>query len=123
MSTHSPGPWKWDEPWHSTNVLRAADGGTIVTYDRAYLHDNSELDATDHANRALIAAAPDMLALLLDLEWAEGTATHGRGAGRCINPECFQTQAEGHLPDCRLDRLLRETQGTSEAPKKPGGTP
>lgn len=71
-ATHTPGPWKWDgyslRPVNPDPDAHAVH--TILEVDNfAYGFIASELSATiaeDNANRALIEAAPDLLASLQD---------------------------------------------------------
>lgn len=50
------------------------------------------------------SAAPEMLALLGDLEWS-GTDAAGPGQRRCC-PDCGALQKSGHSPGCKLGALL-----------------
>ena len=106
----SPGPWRWDVEAHSSNVLRAADGDTIALYDMPYSRARGEMDV---ANRALIAAAPDMASMLRELEW-RGQATGFLdccpccGGIRAILIARSEGLEPGHKPDCRLAKLLSE---------------
>lgn len=98
----SPGPWRWDADERSRNVLRAADGDTIATYDEAYLKPRG---AVDIANRALLASAPELLEMLRKLEWVkdeECTAGDGLSCPCCG----WVKHTTGHAPDCRLSELL-----------------
>lgn len=93
----SPGPWRWRPEPHSSNVLIAADGDTIATYDEAYLQPRGP---RDEVNRALIASAPEMASMLRSLEWFNDTG-HG---STC--PRCLAGISRGHATDCPLDALL-----------------
>jgi len=53
--SHVPGPWSYKGNGRGWNTLSGPDGKSIWTMDRD----------TDNANRRLIAAAPEMKALLL----------------------------------------------------------
>lgn len=66
-SSASPGPWRWrqgftDPPYHK--LLDANEAVVLESYDPDALITVSDENAT------LIASAPDMLALLRQLEWA-----------------------------------------------------
>jgi hypothetical protein len=93
---HSPGPWRSDRVLGADNQPLyeiTVDGDGVVAYVEAH-------DDTDRRNAALIAAAPDMLAMLKSLEWNDG--------GWC--PICYRKYEHGggHAPDCKLAALLRE---------------
>ena len=71
-ASHTPGPWAWDE---SGNYLCPVDGDpskssvhTILSPDGTYGYLGSDFKKTQgegEANRALIAAAPDLLDALV----------------------------------------------------------
>lgn len=88
--THSPGPWRVGE--------KALYDNRVCVYDR---NGGRVASAPDHngnalADAELIAAAPEMLALLQDLEWyLEGH----------VCPRCGGTRPN-HLDLCRLAALL-----------------
>lgn len=58
---HSPGPWKWQDG-DSRNCLHAADGSFVATFDGDLTPETAE------GNRVLLAAAPEMLELLREME-------------------------------------------------------
>lgn len=106
-SKPSPGPWFWRPEAHSTNCLAASDGLTVAIYDRSnYPGENPH----EPADKALLAAAPEMAAMLRSLEWAGGAP----GPLEC--PECGRvklvndgkggTVINKHDSDCRLSSLL-----------------
>ena len=49
----------------------------------------------------LVAAAPDMLAMLEELEWAD--------MNNDLCPVCDRYPNEGHYPDCKLGNLINES--------------
>ena len=70
MTKHTPGPWnqKWSENtgWHIYSTTVAGERGLICE-----LEDDFD-EATRESNARLIAAAPDLLAALIELQqWAE----------------------------------------------------
>lgn len=98
-SKGSPGPWRSDRVMSFDNqplyeITVGGDG--VVAYVEAH-------DDTDRANATLIAKAPEMAAMLKELEWV---GTYDAYKPSC--PVCGQGQ-EGkvHESDCRLSLLLR----------------
>jgi hypothetical protein len=77
--SHSPGPWK------------VSRGGRLVTQDNHGLLDD---------DMKIAAAAPELLELLLDIEWS-GDARDGYK----ICPECA-AGPKTHLVNCKLHILL-----------------
>lgn len=60
----SPGPWHWD----SDGDLKDAEGDTVLCADGEALYWGGDFGhGHDHVNAALVAAAPEMLALLRHL--------------------------------------------------------
>lgn len=59
MTKHTPGPWTVKGGANDANVFYDAEGRAVGT---AYFREN---EAEMHANRALLAAAPDLLAALI----------------------------------------------------------
>jgi hypothetical protein len=101
---HSPGPWRWAIESESSNCLHGADGSYVATFD-------GESDpATDRGNRALLAAAPEMLDLLHRLEWrsddGDGEDTPLDSCGICGG-------VLRHRPHCELAALLARIEGES----------
>ena len=61
-SKHTPGPWRWND----SDELEAADGAIVVETDSACYPPYG-------ADRDLIAAAPELLAALVEhLAWYDG---------------------------------------------------
>lgn len=86
-SKGSPWPWRWTE-----NGLFDADGVQVI---------DNHYDPTE-ADQIIIAKAPEMAALLRELEWAD----HGEPYTSCS--VCGAAKEDGqHAPDCRLSVLLR----------------
>ena len=105
MSDKHPAPWKWD--W---SVLMDASGKEILA-----LSEEPEDGEPSASVRALIAAAPEMEALLRRLEWRD-TETYGVR----ICPECFLRENDRSPPHrhaivrgepCRLGALLARIDG------------
>ena len=99
---HSPGPWRW--------VLGRGlvDGNGVGLEIRST--SMSEPTATSEANEALIAAAPEMEALLRDIEWAAVFS----GQPNCC-PSCARTKEEGHISECSLGGLLARIDAARKA--------
>lgn len=101
-SKPSPAPWRWAG---LSGDLVAANDQAVMTDGRPFL----EVDA------ALIARAPEMAAMLRELEWAGAEDYPDAGARRCcplcrkfyLRPERGMPDAL-HTPDCRLSALLRD---------------
>lgn len=107
VSGHSPCPWRFDDEPHSANVLRAANGVSVALLD---VRVDEAGCAAWKADRDLLASAPELLAMLRELEWA-GTDPDGV-IGAC--PTCgrskpmlgFPSKYAPHDDDCRLAALL-----------------
>lgn len=59
------------------------------------------------ANAHLIAAVPDMLAMLEELEWSD----FDQRSECFVCPLCLSSQDEGHDADCKLGNLLKRIKG------------
>lgn len=90
MSKYTKGPWTWEEDW-----LYGKDDGYTVEVLEAYFPDENELFAE---NKALIAAAPDLLEALIALRDA------------CM----------GMVPDCadQVDNVISKALGTNTKHQK-----
>ena len=93
MTEHTPGPWEWD---YNETVI--ADEGLVIAKidpNRALL-----LKYT-LANAALIAAAPDLLALVEAVEWDWDDI--------CL--WCGNEKRYGHADDCPRQCALARARG------------
>lgn len=105
VSKHSPGPWRW-----AGFALYGNDGdATGFCFDvpsEAYTEESK-------SNFRLIAAAPEMLELLRDLEWSgeEGSCPSCHSEG--VSPVGFPANRP-HRPDCKLAALLARIDGEPE---------
>jgi hypothetical protein len=65
------------------------------------------------ADAALIAAAPEMLAMLKSVEWCQMTINDGGTIHETVKycPKCGHGQSEGHRKDCRLSALIAKAEG------------
>src|SRR5688572_8705093 len=94
---HSPGPWRWyQEAGRRMPILRASDDTGVIIWGR-------DFDSCEYGDKALIAAAPDMAAMLRELEWS--AVDHRDMEPRC--PMCDRLRPT-HAQDCRLEALLDE---------------
>jgi len=84
--------------WRVNGSMRA---GQSIVEDTDYGH-RVVADVYGY-DAELVAAAPEMLAMLEKLEWSGG---YGLAC-----PECCCCQGEGHDPRCRLDALIKKARG------------
>lgn len=68
---HTPGPWEvYSHSWSDTSIYAKQDNSYCVCrlsiYDEATEANQSELESEMDANAQLIAAAPDLLAVVKD---------------------------------------------------------
>jgi hypothetical protein len=71
MSKHTPGPWSCERIWdtHTARIHARVDGGVPVALAEAFtMRETGQREA----NARLVAAAPDLLALLIELTDIEG---------------------------------------------------
>lgn len=111
-SPHSPGPWRWNS--ERTALLRQTtkeekqarvypdppvpDDLPVLVFCEDHGYTPDEADAT------LIAKAPEMAAMLRELEWHEDPDHYE--PWHC--PVCGGFKSAGHTQDCRLNALLKE---------------
>lgn len=94
----------WEETWEAL-------GPHVGTADEEILRSTTEHEPTAWARARLAAAAPDMVRVLLEMEWKPlGTCPGCGGLGEAIpdNPMTGPVAATGHRPDCALDAALRK---------------
>ena len=103
MST-SPGPWKWEDYDGSTG----GRGGDLIGPDGVPViatiptgPNSARIEAATRLDAALIASAPEMLALLRELEWAGNESV-----GTC--PVCGCQSRDGHGNDQFVPTMMRE---------------
>jgi len=102
--SHTPGPWEIydrgkDEPEHQecsieSTADKKADWVAQSIYNKSDAH--------------LIAAAPEMLEMLEELEWSARTIEQ-----RNLCPMCRERYSAGHKANCRLGNLLKKARGES----------
>ena len=96
MSKHTPGPWNIHTNPHSGLIMISPGIAEINTGNKDF-----------ESNIDLIAAAPDMLAMLEELEWRwDGTCY------ACL--ECQRVQGYRHEEDCKLGNLLKRIKGQGD---------
>lgn len=71
MSKHTPGPWHVSEEWDGTSI-KAGQFHVTHTIQWCGWHPEEEDKAVTQANARLIAAAPELLEALVDLERTAG---------------------------------------------------
>jgi hypothetical protein len=65
MSKHTPGPWHVSEEWDGTSI-KAGHFHVTHTIQSCGFHPDEEDKAVTQANARLIAAAPDLLEMLVE---------------------------------------------------------
>ncbi|HLS33502.1 MAG TPA: hypothetical protein VK039_07925 [Brevibacterium sp.] len=130
---HTPGPWavEWPEEDGSLAmiegpIVRGAEGQLVAEVLSIGLDESpGHYDVHADADARLIAAAPEMLEALTDLEWSGTTDLPGGGTGACC-PECegiapdvrlpiWAHDCYGHVADCRILAVIARATG-EEAP-------
>lgn len=114
MSAPTPGPWTAEAG--DVNCPHAIDawGGVHARgYALADVYADIDLLPPDvaAANARLMAAAPDMLAVLRDLEWTG--LNDGRGVTHLMCPACSarKSRGSGHNPYCGLAAAIAKAEG------------
>jgi hypothetical protein len=98
MSDITPGPW-----WNESGVIHAQKDGM----PGACVHVARGIES--RADAELIAAAPDMLSLLRELEWMRD---EWRTQEYC--PACLSMKRDGHTRRCKLAAMLRRFENIQE---------
>lgn len=83
MNTHTPGPWVWTEYDEESNrlpILKNSSGTEVCNFGADTSYDQVSGSEPESADRNLIAAAPDLLAALIDL--ADGYSMGGAKRAR-----------------------------------------
>ena len=121
MSKHTAGPWTIDKrvgTWgvypdgkipqcHCNEPAVASITPERVDGDNEYCFSGSE---EQQANATLIAAAPELLSMLEELEWADYRC---EGLSKC--PACQSAKYRGHAKNCELAALIRKAKGEDHA--------
>ncbi len=105
---HTPGPWEivrdgdnYDKQLNEDFLCSICDTKQEFYICRVW-EDAGEEREESEANARLIAAAPDMLAMLEELEW---NIPGWSKADKC--PCCGYLKFKGHTEDCKLGNLLK----------------
>lgn len=107
---HTEGPWTWYKDPEHENVFSGLVGpevewaGGDIGRKIVILAAGRKM-TLDPADAALIAAAPEMLAMLERLVWS------GECNGVCSCVCCEAPYTEGHATDCELAKLLKRAKG------------
>ena len=107
MSKHTEGPWFVTVAVPPLIYIedQRRDGETICTV-------TDEGRPQDEANARLIAAAPDMLAMLKRVEWTWGECPCCRKTMEGNNFAYYAKQPNrGHRDDCELAALIAKAEG------------
>lgn len=86
MSKHTPGPW---------TVARNTDDGLDIISSDEVTYVEVALDVRTEADARLIAAAPDLLKALKEVEWAILPPDGSLAGRRCA--ACGATAKNGHV--------------------------
>jgi len=100
--SHTPGPWEVSRGAGSDPLSIEAPAKTI-----AHVKHATDMQTTD-ANAHLIAAAPEMLEMLEELEWCALNSWD-----QPICPSCLRGISHGHYSTCPLATLLKKARGES----------
>ena len=98
---HTPEEWK-------LGIKRRNGDITVVT--KWHVIAVVKAQKNTEANAALIAAAPDLLALVEAIEWLEHTPW---GESFTIHgcPWCHEAQWDGHADDCKRQAAIAKARG------------
>jgi hypothetical protein len=99
---HSKAPWTftWDpDTGEAYNLLSGSFDPPVIIP----VHGRQRLHISNLADIPVIEAAPEMAAMLRELEWA---CDCGYYTGVACCPCCHCREEEGHADDCRLAALL-----------------
>lgn len=143
-TTHTAGPWQWRHRLNRSAELVAPHHGTLLVMDAAIeldsydepslrlavregnngglMVDSVKIDLSKHPDARLIAAAPDLLAQLKQLEWSgRNLALEYRGMWWRCCPSC-----DAPAPDSRMGGAGQHHEGCTLAAviaKAERGTP
>lgn len=100
-SKHTKGPREVEDHDHD------GYGMGLVYTPKGFLCKVIGDSAETKANANLIAKAPEMLELLKQLEFPNSYNGYDEGYCCCF---CQNTEEQGHSPDCKLGKLLKEVE-------------
>lgn len=96
-----------DEAWCMSNDSLGVDPFTEQRYSRFL----DELRNRGQTVLSLIAAAPEMLEMLEELEWRYPIPGTMISVDNAVCLMCSARRPEEHTPDCRLAALLKKARG------------
>jgi len=103
---HTPGPWKVEWPFEGGALITADDGhGELAQVKTRYSKTNNLEEA--EANARLIAAAPDLLEAICDLELRMTQAALASGIGPRKNHTDFLLGELGRMKDVARAAIAR----------------
>lgn len=118
MANFEPGPW---EVRQARTLLHVVGDGPVcgISISANHVHEDKPGDKArfierQHANARLIAAAPDLLALALDLEWSASDLKYGECCPLCRAAKLPVGQLDpfnGHTPMCALNAAIAKATG------------
>lgn len=116
MDKHTPGPWKAEEIAGQIHIGSEPDddtyvfGQNICDMVQSIARGRKDAKRIEH-DAYLIAAAPEMLAVLRDLEWLG--LNDGRGVTHQQCPACsaLKSRGTGHNPYCGLAAAIAKAEG------------
>lgn len=98
---HWPAYWSTVDGKPVCEITEEGNGAVCEVYN----------SPTAEADARLIAAAPEMLALLRELEWAGGDASGSSCCPACGAAPAVSQASDAHAPGCRLHALLARIDG------------
>lgn len=113
MSEHTPGPWTvWPHLVGDGYHHVGPTGGSLVALlpHIEWGQPGRPIDEQE-ANACLIAAAPDLLAALMAVEWA-GRA----GSNVAMCPLCRGLEDWTHESDCLIGKAIKKVEGLDNPP-------
>lgn len=112
---HTPGPWRIAD---ASQIIVAMDGARSIAYaaaDRAQVFINANsVNETALANARLIAAAPELLALLKRIAEPYGVETRDDTPCACKDPYDTQCKWSGYARDLNAVESVEERLGLGE---------
>lgn len=109
---HTPGPWHAFQTADSTRHLVVQGDGSRPNEPiiATVIGHTASLHAAEASNARLIAAAPELLEVLLAVEWSGTEETEiGDSVGAC--PWCGNAQADDHTAACKLAAAIAKAEG------------
>lgn len=110
MPRHTPAPWV-DGNVSDAIVAKIPlqDGATASEVDAYHYYGGDCIcESVRPRNKAIIKAAPDMLAAIEDCQWG-GPVVDGQPT--C--PQCCAKRSDGHTAACALDNARKKARGES----------